>query len=281
MGRKRKTFFGESLINNEKSYHHYYKRFVELAVSTPEWQNLPLTCDERFLEMGLFEQGAMAFFKDDVLGYLCLPFATSGKLDTYNNPSKIRAYASNGYQNELNKGEFVIIYNNYLRSNSVCDAKFYAEKLYDLDNAIIVNAKAQKTPCLIQCDEKEKLSLLNLYQKYDGNQPFIAATKGLDVSGFKVLSTQAPYVADKLMSLKNAIWNEALTVLGIPNLTIQKKERVVTDEVQRSQGGTIASRYSRIGMRQKACEEIKSIFDIDLTCDIRDEFEKKEDDKNE
>ena len=46
----------------------------------------------------------------------------------------------------------------------------------------------------------------------------------------KSIQTEAPYVADKLYELKTNIWNEALTYLGITNITYSKKERMITSE---------------------------------------------------
>ena len=61
------------------------------------------------------------------------------------------------------------------------------------------------------------------------------------------------------------IWNEALTSLGIPNENITKKERLITDEVTRSQGATIACRNSPEKMRQIACEQINRLFGLDTS----------------
>mgnify|MGYP002223823367 CR=1 FL=1 len=89
----------------------------------------------------------------------------------------------------------------------------------------------------------------------------------------RAISTNAPYVADKLYQLKTQIWNEALTYLGISNLNIQKKERMITDEVQRNQGGTIASRYSRLGARREAVDKINRMFGTDISVDYREDFQ--------
>jgi hypothetical protein len=149
--------------------------------------------------------------------------------------------------------------------------------LWDIDQTIIINAKAQKTPILINCNEKQRLSLENVYMKYEGNQPFIFGNKDLDISSFSVLKTDAPYVADKLYQLKTQYWNEALTYLGISNTNTQKKERMLTDEVIRNMGGTIASRYSRLNARKKACDEINKMFGLDIDCQFREDYREADD----
>lgn len=263
--------FWTSLRGNELTYRQYYNRLTELSTSMFEWKNLPDTIDDRYLEMCLFSQGLAVFFKDEALGYLCLNCATNGKFNVYRIPTRRRASASNGYNKVLSIKNSVIIWNNYIHTNSMLDVEMFSYRLADLDRTIDVNARAQKTPILIRCSEQQKLTMENLYMQYDGNEPFIFADKNLNPNDLSVLVTSAPYVADKLYTLKTQIWNEALTYLGISNVNITKKERLITDEVQRNQGGTLASRYSRLEMRKKACKEINEMFGLNIDVQYRDD----------
>lgn len=259
---------------NNATYIQYFNRLVELSVSVFEWKNLPDTVDPRYLELHLFQTGCMVYFKDEVIGDLCLDCIANGQFDVYGNPVLRRAYSSyNNYQKLLKPNNSVIIWNNYLRTPSVLDVKMFAQRLYNLDRIIDVNANAQKTPVLVQGTEKQRLTLVNLYKEFDGNAPFIFGDKNLDLNSLRAISTNAPYVADKLYQLKTQIWNEALTYLGISNLNIQKKERMITDEVQRNQGGTIASRYSRLEARREAVDKINRMFGTDISVDYREDFQ--------
>ena len=274
MSRKRKNRqFWESALLNNATYIQYYNRLTELSISMFEWKNLPDTVDFRWLELVLFTNGQCVFFKDEVLGYLALQNALGGNMNVYNIPNDRTAYAPNGYNMRLTSENSVVIFNNLLHTNSMLDVQMFAKRLYNLDRAIDVNANAQKTPILIQCDDSERLSMENLYKDYDGNMPVIKGTKGLNPNSLSVLKTDAPYVADKLYTLKTQIWNEALTYLGISNVNIQKKERMITDEVARNQGGTIASRYSRLEARRQACQQINNMFGLKIWCDYREDFQ--------
>jgi hypothetical protein len=270
---KKDRQFWESAAMNNGTYRQYYNRLVELAISMFEWKNLPDTVDARFLELCLFTDGQAIFFYDEELGYLTLQNAMNGGFNVYRIPVNRRAYAVNGYNRELNENDSVIIFNNYLHTNSQLDAVMFAKRLYNLDRAIDVNANAMKTPILIKCDETQRLTMLNLYKQYDGNVPYIFADKSLNTNGIQVFKTDAPYVADKLYQLKSQIWNEALTYLGISNINVQKKERMITDEVTRNQGGTIASRYSRLNARREACKQINEMFGLNVWCDYREDYQ--------
>lgn len=272
MAKKDRQFWESATLNNS-NFKQYYNRLTELSISMFEWKNLPDTVDPRFLELTLFSDGQAVFFYDEDIGYLALQNILGGKLNVYRVPIERRAYAVNGYQKVLSDKDSVIIYNNYLHSNSRLDVEMFARRLYNLDRAIDVNANAQKTPVLIQCDETQRLTMVNLYKKFDGNEPVIFGDKNLNPNNIKVLKTDAPYVADKLYQLKTQIWNEALTYLGISNINITKKERLITDEVTRNQGGTIASRYSRLEARREACKAINNMFDLDIWCDYREDYQ--------
>lgn len=273
--------FEDSALMNNATYMQYLNRLTELSISTFEWKNLPDTVDPRYLELHLFESGCMVFFEDEVIGPLCLDCIANGPLDVYGYPVRRRAFSGyNNYNKELDISNSVIIWNNFLHTNSILDVKMFARRLYMLDRIIDVNANAQRTPVLVQGTEKQRLTLLNLYKQYVGNEPFIFGDKNLDLNSLKVLNTQAPYIADKLTELKSQVWNEALTYLGISNVNIQKKERLITDEVARTQGGTIASRYSRLESRRQAAEKINDMFDLNISVDFREDFQQNTPDES-
>lgn len=275
---RRKNNFSESAWQNNGSYGFYLEKLTELAISMFEWKNLPKEIDPRFLELTLFTDGQAVWFKDEELDkYLALQVIINGRLNVYRVPIDRRAFAVNGYQKPLNIDNSVIIYNNYLRTNSYKMCVMYAKKLYNLDRIIDVNANAQKTPVLLKVDESQRLTALNAYKEWDGNQPVIYGDKSLDPNILTVLKTDAPYVSDKIYQLKTQYWNEALTHLGISNLNIQKKERLVSDEVVRSQGGTIASRYSRLQARREACDKINEMFGLNVSVDYREDFREADD----
>lgn len=275
MGRKRgsNSQFEDSALLNNRTYMQYFNRLTELSISMFEWENLPPSVDPRYIELHLFENGAMVYFKDEVMGDLCLDCITNGRLDVYGNPVSRRAYSGyNNYNKILSEKDSVIIWNNYLHSNSLLDIKMFARRLYNLDRIIDVNANAQKTPVLVQGTQQQRLTLLNLYKEYEGNAPFIFGDKNLDIQALKVLQTGAPYVADKIYQLKIQVWNEALTYLGISNVAVEKKERLITDEVTRGQGGVLASRYSRLNSRKEAVEKINAMFGTNIKVSYREDY---------
>ena len=270
--------FWESANANSIAQQYYLSRLSELAMSMFKWKDLPDSVDPRFLEYTLFYEGAAIFFKDKDLTernlskdeqgedgtYLALQVVLGGDLNVYRVPNNRKAYAVNTYNKKLTADESVIIWNNMIRLPEYGRMMFYAEKLSQIDRAIDVNVKGQRFPIAILCDENQRLTLKNVYKQYDGNEPFIFGDKNLDLSAIQVINTGSPYVADKLQQLKNNIWAEAMMCLGIPNSPSEKKERLVANEAKVSQGGTLASRSSRLEMRKRACDEINKMFGLSI-----------------
>lgn len=275
--RQRNQFY-DALFDTVRYNTFYRDRLTDIALSCVKWNDLPEEIDKRFLEWCLFYDGMAIFFKDEVIDkFVCIQVMPSGNFNMYRVPTDRTAYAVNGYQNsELNESNSVIIYNNLIRKPSARDIEIYAQKLTNIDLTINVNVNAQKTPVAIVCDETQKLTFENLYQQYAGNMPFVFGDKSLNLDNIKVLNTKADYKAEDLNKLKMDTWNEALTYLGVSNVQYQKKERINTEEINRSMGGAFASRRSRLKARQNAVVEINRLFGLNISVEFEDEVDKEQ-----
>lgn len=280
MGRGRKAR-KESAVRNNDAYLYYYNRLKDLAISRFKWNDIPDTMDARFLELALYEQGFAVGFEDEVMGVLGLQVIIGGQLTIYNEPIQRTAYANNGYQKTLSPKDSVICWNNRLRQPSSQVINYYAYKLYELDRTIDVNIRAQRTPVLVKATENQRLTMKNLYAQYDGFEPFIFGTDNLDINNIQAIKTDAPFVADKIQTQKEKIFNECLTYLGIANVSVSKKERLISDEVERGMGGTYASRNSGLSMRQDFCDKMNDMFGLNMSVEFNEEIEdQRYDEKN-
>lgn len=273
MAKKRQ--FEESLRDNMVSYRYYVNRFRELSISNFKWEGLPESCNVRFLEQALFDKGyAVFFFEEQLEKYLTLWVDFQRGYDVYGDWSKYSAHGYNGYRSrELTAKDSVLIYNNMLHRSTYPVADMYARRLYQLDRTIDINVKNTRQPKIVLCDEKQRYSMENLIMQVDGGYNNVYADKALNLDMIKVLDLQAPYLCDELQQLKTELWNEALTYLGISNSVVNKKERLITDEVMTNQGGIFASRASRLYERQEAADKINRIFGLNVSVDFNDASE--------
>lgn len=261
-------FQKEAQIMNVDTYTYWYARLVEIAIAGFEWKNLPHEIDPRFLEMILCFDGKALFYFDDDLGeYVALQFFNSSTLDIYREPFKRTAFspAVNFRHKALDESESVIIWNNGLHLPEILPLRLYARRIAECERTIDVNVKGQKTPKIIRSTNEERLTLENLFKKYDGNIPFIFGSKNLaDMQDITVLDTTVPYIADKVQILKRQLFAEALTYFGIENANTEKKERLVSDEVASNFGGVEIARRTRLNARKLACRKINERFGLNI-----------------
>lgn len=269
----------ENVVMNNQSYLMYLWRLMDLAMSVFEWKNLPDGVDPRMLELWLLQNGFCVFFYDEDLkyathneapeGYAVLQCMIAGHWDMYNYPLDRRAYAVNGFNVELDETNSVLVFNDYLRIPMFPTLQLYAQRLAEIDRTIDINVMAQKTPKIIRCDEKQRLTFENLCMQVQGNVYYIMGDKNIDLKDIEVLDTSAPYVANELQVLKHQYWNEALTYLGVENVTTEKKERLVSSEVFSNMGDVEAQRFTRLNARKLACQQINELFGLEVDCDFR------------
>jgi hypothetical protein len=231
--------------------------------------------------MWLLRNGLCVFFYDEDLkyskladnkapeGYAVLQCMINGPWDMYNYPTVRRAYAVNGLNVDLTEENSVLIFNDYLRIPMYPTLMLYAQRLAEIDRTIDINVMNQKTPKIIRCTDKQRLTFKNLMMQAQGNVYWIFGDKSVDLKDIDILDVTAPYVANEMQILKHQYWNEALTYLGVENVNTEKKERLVSNEVMSNMGDVEAQRFVRLNARKWACQQINETFGLEVDCDFR------------
>jgi hypothetical protein len=270
------SYMSTSKNLNDLTFTDYFYRLMLISRSIFKWNNLPNGIDEKWIERWLFSEGQCVFFKDKNLGYMVAKVTPNGEINFYDEPTKVRPYGTNYIGNVLkNDEECVIIRNNDIMLPTAFTIKLFALRLADISRTIDINIHAQKTPNLIKCSEKQRISLKQLYKQWSGNEPVIFADNELNNETFDVLDTEAPIVFDKLQIQKHEILNECYTFLGINNANMNKRERLVDDEVQANNEQIMYSADVMLKARERACERINEIFGLNISVELRnkpDEF---------
>ena len=276
---------------NDRVLTDYYLRLMLIARALFKWENLPNGLDEKWIERYLFSEGACMFYKDPKLGYMVAQIGETGPLNYYDELTTIFPYATN-YLYEgptlTNNVNAVIIRNNDEMLPTAPTIQLYAYKLTNIERTIDTNILAQKIPTVVKCTDKQRLSFKNAINQRNDNEPVIYADKGMNTEDITTLDIKAPIVFDKLQIQKHAVWNECMTYLGINNANMDKRERLVDDEVQANNEQVQASEDIFLKARQKACEEINRIFGTNISVkrrnlskDVLERMESLEKDAND
>lgn len=261
---------------NNRVYTHYYYKLMLIARSLFEWKNLPNGLNEKWIERYLFSEGSCVFYKDPVIGYMVAQIGYTGQLNYYDEPTTLRPYATNYLYNNPETDD--MLENNVdcviIRNNADCIPTFPTIQLYSADltnikRTIDTNIEAQKTPVIVKCSDKQKQSFKQAIKQKQDNEPVIFADKNLDTNDFSVLNTTAPIVFDKLQVQKTNVLNECLTFLGINNANTDKRERLVTNEVESNNEMIQVNSDVMLEARKQACKEINEMFGLNISVERR------------
>ncbi len=285
MKRSRENYeFKDALELNDATYVDYLNRFQRIALSMIEWVNLPKSMDARYLELCLFYNGQAALLKDPKYGFINTKASAIGYVNIYGLPTKVNCF-SYSYQSvrtlytgldprmsdkqfEYQKNnECILVMNNEDRLPTAGSLSLFAWRLYNADRTCDVNIQAQKTPVMILADEKQRQTMINMYNQYNGNIPFIFGDKNLltDGSSVEALKTDAPYIVDKISDYKKEIWNEALTYLGINNVARDKKERLTENESNENNELVNLNLQAMLIPRIRACKQFNEKYGLNGT----------------
>lgn len=258
-----------SLHKNDQSYMDYWYRLKGLATTMFEWKGLPDTVSERYLEDCLFYFGSAVFFYDDSMGWLALQGMREG-VNVYGDPTRIRPISPVKNFDAYDLSDCVLIKNTWDMFPTIVTTSRYAESLWDIDVSRNVNIKAQKTPILVLTDDKQLVTMQNIYKKYNGNDPVIFGNKNtLDPNSVRVLRTDAPFVAAQLQDMKLSIYNEYLMMLGIAKANQDKKERFVTSEVEQYEREANSMANILLTPRKEAAKMMSELSGYEITVDLR------------
>lgn len=260
---------------NDMKFTDYFRRLSLMAKSVFKWSNLPNGIDEKWIEQFLFTDGKCVFFKDEEKGLMVSRCNPSGTFNNYDEPVTLRPFGTNYYPNTelVNNVNCILIRNNDDMIPTSRTIRIFAYDLASISRTIDVNINAQKTPVMIKCSDKQKLSLKNAYNQITGNEPVIYVDKQMDVGVFEVLRTEAPIVFDKLQIQKHEIWNECMTFLGVNNANMNKRERLVTNEVEANNSQIELACEIMLKSRENACKLINEKFGTNIKVEIRSQIE--------
>ena len=266
---------------NYNTFAHYYDWLTNMATNIFQWDGLPDTIPEWFIERTLYERGKAIFFKDETLGLLCLPAAGNGTKNVYGEDIAFQAN-SFGYHFYVAANEGVLIWNNNTKSPTRDIVRAFAGRLSQTERITDTNLNAQRTPVLLVGEEKSILTLKNIYAKFEGGEPVIFGDKNImGENPIRAISTLAPYIIDKLDIHKQNLWNEALTFLGIKSANTDKRERLISAEVDANDQNIQSNLDIMLNARQRAADAINEMFGTSIVVSVRGEDDSLEDEVKE
>lgn len=258
-------------IDNIRTESFLYKRFKLLALNMFEYEGLDaLGIEERHLENWLFDYGKAIAFNDPKYGPMCLPGDGTGVMNVLGDPTEYRVTGFN-YTNVVKAEDCVVIENNKLRMPTNDAIVFFTNQLYNIVRTRDVNINTLKLPFIGLCNDKDELTIKTAMDKVNNNEPVIFLNKEvISLDEFlKVLPTGVKPFTAELTDQYHDILNEALTYLGINNANTDKKERLISHEVDANNQFIDSCAQMFLEARQRACDEINEKFGTNISVKLR------------
>ena len=253
-----------SQLTNLLTYNNNLTENISLAKNVFPLENAPKSIDLGYMNDKLIYDGVVAWFvdEDEELNktLYALPFNVLKKKKPYNSPYDIEAVGEGGYRKKLKYGEYVLMYDNTEKRPIITDIYQYSERMSICDRTSDINILQQRTPRIWSVPEDKEKTFKDLINNIDAFQETVVGYEDLNIQGVNCILQPAPYVADKVDEHKSKIYNEFLSFIGITTITYDKKERLITSEVEAQIGGSVAKRFSRYEPRLEAIKEINEKF---------------------
>lgn len=252
---------GESAQQFNRLYRHY----KNIALNLYKWENLPNGIESRFIEEQLFENGQVGFTNHPHLGFIALKSSSGGGLNIYGVPTSYILTGVN-FTHRVTGDECVRILNNDTAIPTRLHIHHYAQRMAELDSIMQQNLRQQRVPQLFATNKENEFTMKNIYNKMYNGEPAIFVDKDMlkgDSQNISVLSTQSPYLLDKLQQQRYELERELLSFLGI-NTTIEKKERLLVDETNANNGYIEMSLDLGLKQREYACQLINEKYGLNV-----------------
>lgn len=260
-------------LKREQLLFNYYK---SLAIQVFVWENLPNGIESRYIEEFLFEHTQVAFVNDKNLGFICLPCSNYSGLNIYGEPTKLWVYSLNGkYEKSIEIDDCVRILDNPLVFNIKNYVNHYVTMMNDVQLCKRANLRKQVKPYFVVSTETNRLSVESIVDDYESGEDVVIIDKNLsddNFDGFKLLTTNVEYIVDKLRVEEKACEYDLLTFLGINNNNLEKKERMLTDEVNSNNEYLMLNLAIRFNQRLRAVEKINEKYGLDVKVSINKDY---------
>lgn len=262
-----RVMWWESPTYNQRLFLYYRNVIMQLAMSRFRWVNLPKSCDARFLEYTLIQEGvATIAYPPSMKGTF---FSTRAQyqsiLDVYDDPFQWDSIGNNGWRFHCTMFNGTLIHDNSTRFPLMEGITLYARELAQVRLTKNVNRFHQKMPVVYLVPEERKTDAINMIKQVAGGEPAVLAYPEFarDVQAI-AMQTGVPYLAEPIAQDEMNVWNRVYQMLGIENSTL-KMERQTQDEIQAHRSPAELIRMASLSERRKACDYLNMMFPEYLT----------------
>ena len=255
-----------------KALRAYYKN---LAIGMFEWKGFNDTIPIRYPERWLYSNGCCVYCEPDGMEGVLLPVAlTNINKNLYGEPAEWRAIGIGDYADKINSktldsSNSVLIRNDELYENSESYVNYMIEQMINVELTMRMNINANKMPFMFRGNQNTALQNKNTFIDIYECEPVIFK-EAFAKDEFEILNNEVPFIAENLSKVYDTYSFRILSYLGVKAIPLEKRERLLVDEIGANDQEREYIRSARLDQRRVACDELKRVFNIDVTVDYNE-----------
>jgi len=263
------------VLNNDTG--RFYQRYLlKKALSVFKW-TLPEWWDENYFLYTLYCRGFVAIFDSGKFGVIPQGCGLQG-YNVFYRPKKV--IIANPLLTDIHEREIGVdcvlmqLQPDYMGILDLCN--HYAEKMALASSAINQNLWSTKLATVFFAEsDAEQQAFKKAYDRMTSGDPMVVVRKNLrDENGnmkYEVFNRDVKnsYVISDLIADLRKIEAEFDTRIGIPNANTDKRERLITDEVNANNVETTILSDLWMDSIQDAIKKTKELFKLEIKCERR------------
>lgn len=254
----------------------YHKRYLYNKLFSRFKFTLPKEWDLNFFRFYLFRCGSIAVIYTKEYGWVAQPYGIV-KLNLYYNPAEITVFNQFFRTDKTGiigmNAEIIHLFDDFFGFDDLVTR--YAEILAQIDRSINVNLMNCNVTMFFPAQSKKQSDeIKEAYALATTGVPFITINKdaiGDDQIEPLLGNVKSNYIVDSLLEARRNVINQFLTEVGIANANTDKKERLITDEVNQNNDETKAIISVVYDNLKKCFDKVNQISGLSLNVTLRKE----------
>lgn len=261
---------------------YYNRELLRLVFSAYEFTGVPESWDYDYMLTHLFIDGMFAI-TDTEVGVIPLRCGVTG-VNYWDHPTEVQIAVPvlGSFRRTIGK-DCALIKLQYDYKGIMDLVQRYATNMAMCDSAIAVNLMNTKAAIIGQAeDQKQAQTLKKMFDEISAGRPFVVTKNGMVKIGESIIfnPVKQAFVADDVLLVKRKMMNEFLTRIGIGNANTDKRERLISDEVNANNEESMFSKNHWIKTVNEGLKEANNLYSLNLTFK-QSSIEEREGDKNE
>ena len=258
-------------------FNYYVRYFFQKILSVFEFKNLPEYWAENYFKYVLFAIGYIAIIDNDEYGIIPQECTLSNTHTIFYQPDSVLVASPviQKYAYKIGKDcELLKLQPDFAGVMDIVAT--YADLMavaLETANINLMNSKASYI--FIAQNKAEAESFKKLYDELASGKPFSIISKNLiNEDGTKnwdffVQNVGQNYITDRILNDMKSIEDQFNTKIGIPNANTQKRERLITSEVEANSSDTTALVNVWLDTMRTDLKKINSKYSFNIEVDYR------------